>query len=377
MISRREFLKGFFYSPIFVDFFPKEKKSFLCNTGVYPLSGKYYYIGVEIKIIIEFVNYLIRIEHPLIIKFFGKNLKIISSFFDDKSEEFIDTILGIKLKEHPNILFAHGSYASNLTEKLKYSCYISEIPLINFISTASKLTSTANNYFVRTCASNSKIIFKLIYDFIPKNFKGNFALLHAPNTYGYDVFFNVKKTLMFNFLRKFFVFYQPVTNLTNLKISAEILKKKEVNLLISALYLQDFRELLKHLDDIGYYPTIVSLTYASKNFLEDIKDIFNNFEIYYVDHRGSYLKDNFIKINEIFKSRTGLTLDTNLARVFQGYLIALYPLSLGVESRKSYIKILKSSYINKNKLFLDWDDVVFKNSENIGARIEFKRWKII
>jgi len=379
MINRRDFIKGIFLSPTFADLFLKDlsiKKRALpfFNAGVYPLSGKYSYIGRYIKIIIEYTNYLIKIENPLIAKFFEGNFKVISSFLDDKSVEFMDTILGIKLNEYPEILFVHGSYASNLTEKLKYSCYISKLPLINFISTASNLTNTDNAYFVRTCASNSKIIFKLIYDFIPKNFMGNFALLHAPNTYGFDVFFNLKEKLMFNSLKKFFVFYQPVTDLTNLKISVEILKKKEVNLLISALYLQDFKKLLKYLHDVNYYPVIVSLTYAYENFLKDIKNIFNKFEIYYVDHRGSYLKDDFLKLNETFKLKTGLTLDTNLARVFQGYLIALYPLSCKIKSRKKYIKILKNIYVPKDKLFLDWDDVVFENSENIGAKVEFKRW---
>ena len=379
MISRRKFLRSVFFSPIFANIFLKilssEKRvSSSFNVGIYPLSGKYSYIGRYIKIVIEFTNYLIKMEEPLIIKFFERNFKIISAFLDDKSLDFMDTILGIKLKDYFDVLFVHGSYASNLTEKLKYSCYISEIPLVSFISTASNLTNADNTYFVRTCASNSEIIFKLIYDFIPKNFIGNFALLHAPNTYGFDIFLNLKKKLVFNSLGKFFVFYQPVTNLTDLEISVKILKEKKVNLLISALYLHDFKKLLKYLDDINYYPTIISLTYAYKNFLKDIKNIFNKFEIYYVDHRGISLKDDFLKLNESFKLKTGLTLDTNLARIFQGYLIALYPLPFGVKSRKSYIKILKSIHIPKDKLFLDWDDVIFENSENIGARVEFKRW---
>lgn len=379
MISRRDFIKGIFLSPIFADWFLKDisiEKGAppFYNVGIYPLSGKYSYIGRYTKIVIEFTNYLIETGHPLLVEFFGKNFKVIASFLDDKSQEFMDTILGVKLKEYPDILFVHGSYASNLTEKLKFSCYISKVPLVNFISTASNLTNTANDYFVRTCASNSKIIFKLLYDFIPKNFRGNFALLHVPNTYGFDVFLNLKKKLLFNPLKKFFVFYQPITNLTNLEASVEILKKKEVNLLINALYLQGFKKLLKYLHSINYYPTIVSLTYAYKSFLEDIKDIFNKFEIYYVDHRGSYFKDNFLKINEIFKLKTRLTLDTNLARIFQGYLIALYPLIFNINSTDNYIKILKNIRIAKNELFLDWDDVIFENSENIGAKVELKKW---
>ncbi len=379
MITRRTFLKNLFGSI----FFSKHlvKSNFLENfniysiCGVYPLSGKYSYIGAKIKDVIDFTNFLIKTQHPLIVDFFGKKIDftIASSFIDDKSKDYLNLFLGEKLSKE-NCIFIHGSYASELTFKLKYSCFLARVPLVNFISTASRLTSNFNDYFARTCANNRKILEKLVYDFLPKHFNGNFALLHAPNIYGYDILYILQNLLKANSLKNYFVFYQPVSSNTNFYNTIKFLKQKKVKTLILAIYLPAYKDLLEAMRDLDYDPLIITLVYARKSLLKNYKGFLENIKIFYVDHRGEKLKQKFLEINEVFKKKTSLNLNTNLARIFQGYLIALYPLMLGAKDRKSYIKILKNIYIPKEKLFLDWDDVRFINADNIGAKIEFKLW---